>query len=253
MPQFSIITIVRNDRAGLAKTAESVAAQTCRDFEWLIADGASTDGTAEFALGLNDAQTAAVSKPDRGIYDAMNSGIDRARGDYLLFLNAGDVFTSAETLQIVAARLGGGDIDFLYGDSLEAFAGGRQVYKAAQGHERVGYGMFACHQSMYFRRSLIGDLRYDTGLRVSGDYAFAADILKRQPRIVRLHEALSIFDLSGISIVNRRRGRQENWRVQRDVLGLSLPRRVLTRGAYLGTAMLATQFPWVYKALRFRK
>lgn len=253
MPLFSIISIVRNDRVGLGKTADSIAAQSCRDFEWLIVDGASTDGTAEYALSLNSAQISAVSKRDSGIYDAMNSGIDRASGEYLLFLNAGDLFANAATLQTVADRLGAGEVDFLYGDSLEAFAGGRLVYKAAQGHRRVGYGMFACHQSMYFRRSLLGDLRYDTGLRIAGDYAFAADFLKRQPRIARLHEALSIFDLSGVSIVNRRRGREENWKVQRDVLGMSWPRRALTRAAYLASALLATQFPWVYRALRFRK
>jgi putative colanic acid biosynthesis glycosyltransferase len=252
MPFVSIITIVRNDSLGLGRTRVSIAEQTFHDLEWLIVDGASDDGTAEVALGFDEPYVFAVSEPDSGIYDAMNKGLARASGEYVLFLNARDTFAGARVLESVAARLRQSEADFLYGDSLEAFGGGRTVYKTAQGHARVNYGMFACHQAMYFRRAMIGSQRYDTTLRIAGDYAFAAEFLKKSPRIDRLPEALCVFDLSGTSVVNRQRGREENWRVQRDVLGLSLPRRCITRAAYLGSAFLATRVPGLYKVLRFR-
>jgi putative colanic acid biosynthesis glycosyltransferase len=178
--------------------------------------------------------------------------LERAAGRFIVFLNAGDTFAHSGVLGRMAAALRADDIDFLYGDSLEAFGGGRLSYKAAQGHGRVNYGMFGCHQAMYYRRSLIGAQRYEPRFRVAGDYCFTAQFLIKKPRILRLHEALCIFDLSGTSVRNKRRGREENWLVQRDVLRLSLARRLMIRGAYLGTAFLSGRFPALYKRIRFR-
>jgi putative colanic acid biosynthesis glycosyltransferase len=251
---LSVVTIVRNDAAGLERTRAGIAAQTgARDFEWLIVDGASTDGTAQIAQAFDETYASVVSEPDRGIFDAMNKGLERATGTFVVFLNAGDTFAHNGVLHRVAEALGTNDIDFLYGDSLEAFGGGRLSYKAAQGHGRVNYGMFGCHQSIYYRRSLIGAQRYEPRFRVSGDYCFTAQFLRKNPRILRLHEALCIFDLSGTSVLNKRRGREENWLVQRDVLGLSLARRLMISGAYLCTAFLSGRFPALYKFLRFRE
>jgi putative colanic acid biosynthesis glycosyltransferase len=250
---LSIVTIVRNDAAGLERTRAGIAAQTgARDFEWLIVDGASTDGTAEIARAFDEPYASVVSEPDRGIFDGMNKGLERATGTFIVFLNAGDTFAHNGVLNRVAAALNPDDIDFLYGDSLEAFGGGRLSYKAAQGHGRVNYGMFGCHQAMYYRRSLIAGQRYDPRFRISGDYCFTAQFLQKKPRILRLHEALCIFDLTGTSVLNKRRGREENWLIQRDVLKLSLARRLMIRGAYLCTAFLSGRFPALYKFIRFR-
>jgi len=237
----------------LNRSRASVTAQGFRDFEWLIVDGASNDGTSELALSFVDPFVSAISEPDGGIYDAMNKGIDRANGDYLVFLNAGDTFANGDVLRRVVDRLQQTGADFLYGDSLESFGGDRLVYKAAQGHGRVNYGMFACHQAMYFRRSSLGPIRYDATFRIAGDYAFAAQMLRRAHRVERLHVALCVFDLSGTSIVNRGRGREENWRVQRDILGISLVGRCLIRVLYLVSAFAATRVPALYRLLRFRR
>jgi putative colanic acid biosynthesis glycosyltransferase len=250
----SIVTIVRNDSPGLSRTRVSIAAQVgMSDFEWVVVDGASTDGTAQLALGLDEAYASSVSQPDKGIFDAMNKGLERAAGTFVVFLNAGDAFANAGVLERVGKDLSANTIDFLYGDSLEAFAGDRLRYKVAQGHGRVHYGMFACHQAMYYRRSLIGDQRYDPRFRIAGDYCFTAQFLLKNPRVLRLHEPLCVFDLTGASVVNKRRGREENWVIQRDVLRLSLPRRLIVRGAYLVSALLSGRFPKFYKMLRFRK
>jgi putative colanic acid biosynthesis glycosyltransferase len=250
----SIITIVRNDSPGLSRTRASIAAQVgMSDFEWVVVDGASTDGTAQLALGLDEAYASAESQPDKGIFDAMNKGLERAAGTFVVFLNAGDSFANAGVLERVSKDLSSNAFDFLYGDSLEAFAGDRLSYKVAQGHGRLNYGMFACHQAMYYRRSLIGDQRYDPRFRISGDYCFTAQFLLKNPRILRLREPLCVFDLTGASVVNKRRGRVENWVIQRDILHLSLPRRLIIRSAYLASALLSGRFPKFYKMLRFRK
>ena len=223
------------------------------DFEWVIVDGGSTDGTAQLAMGLDEAYASAVSQPDKGIFDAMNKGLERAAGTFVVFLNAGDSFANAGVLKRVSKDLSSNSVDFLYGDSLEAFAGDRLSYKVAKGHGRLNYGMFACHQAMYYRRSMIGDQRYDSRFRIAGDYCFTAQFLLKNPRVLRLHEPLCVFDLTGASVVNKRRGRVENWVIQRDILGLSLPRRITIRGAYLASALLSGRFPRFYKMLRFRR
>ncbi len=95
-PLFSIITVTWNAAAVLVPTMRSVAEQTCRNFEHLIIDGASTDDTLRIAgeMGAGE-RTRIFSEPDEGLYDAMNKGMDRAKGKYLIFLNAGDAFHSA--------------------------------------------------------------------------------------------------------------------------------------------------------------
>ncbi|MGH6649317.1 glycosyltransferase family 2 protein [Aquabacterium sp.] len=252
MALVSIITIVRNDLDGLKKTHRSVARQLCKDHDWVIVDGASTDGTAPYALNLQDTQTSVVSEPDQGIFDAMNKGLARARGEFVVFLNAGDTFKDEHTLQTVAVALKRGPVDFLYGDSLQQYAGDQLIHKVARGHLKLGYGMFACHPSMYYRRAVIGDLRFNPAFKIAGDYEFTSRFLRKTSAVVRLGAALSIFDLTGTSVQNKAKGRTENWRVQRDVLGVPWARRVLTRLTYLLTSVLSDHLPGVYRWLRFR-
>jgi putative colanic acid biosynthesis glycosyltransferase len=253
MPLISVVTIVRNDRPGLTRTRTSIASQSFRDFDWLIVDGASTDGTAQYAQSFEEPYASVRSEPDTGIFDAMNKGLERATGEFVLFLNAGDTLVNSAVLEVVAYRLRRGDVDFLYGDSLEAFGGSQLNYKVAKGHHRLTYGMFACHQTMFYRRSLIGAQRFDCRFRVSGDYAFTAWFLTKRPRIERVDQALCIFDLTGTSVFNQRRGREENWQVQRDILKLSLSRRCAVRVTYVCSALLANRAPSLYKRLRFRR
>jgi putative colanic acid biosynthesis glycosyltransferase len=243
---------VRNDRNGLGKTCNSVRQQTFGDYEWLIIDGASTDGTAEYALSMRAPNTVAASQPDAGIFDAMNKGLDRASGTFVVFLNAGDIFVHERTLEEVAALLSGrGDIDLLYGDSLEKFDGAQPIYKSARGHESVNYGMFCCHQSIFYRRSVLADMHYDTSFRIAGDYEFTARFLAKTKRIHRFAAAICEFDLSGASRQLEHVGRAENWKIQRDVLGLSLVQRIFFQSAYLLSAFSRRHLPIVYKTLRF--
>ena len=88
--KLSVITINFNNKEGLAKTIVSVVGQTTRDFEWIIIDGGSTDGSMELIENNSEYISYYVSEPDKGIYNAMNKGIMASHGEYLLFLNSGD-------------------------------------------------------------------------------------------------------------------------------------------------------------------
>ena len=120
MTRFSIVTVTRENLAGLKATWDSVCGQTGADFEWVVIDGASKDGSADWLAGLDRTSVRYVSAPDGGIYDAMNKGVAMAGGEYLLFLNAGDKLASPTVLRDVRERLGDRRPDILYGDSFEA-------------------------------------------------------------------------------------------------------------------------------------
>ncbi|MBR1904295.1 MAG: glycosyltransferase [Alphaproteobacteria bacterium] len=119
-PLLSIITVCKNEPF-IADTCKSVVSQSCRDFEWLVIDGASTDGTLEKIRPYKDAIDVLVSEPDNGIYEAMNKGIRMARGRYLLFLNGGDCLYDKRTLAQVMPHLEKAQADVFYGDSYRWF------------------------------------------------------------------------------------------------------------------------------------
>ena len=113
---FSIITITFNAESTLEPTLCSVAAQQENDYEYLIVDGASKDGTVALARQY-DCVTRIISEPDRGLYDAMNKGIKAATGEYLIFLNAGDSLYAPDTLNKLHDFIGENRPDILYGET----------------------------------------------------------------------------------------------------------------------------------------
>ena len=116
MPLISVITVTYNAAKELPATLESLAAQTFSDFEHLIIDGASSDDTLAIARKMSP-KARIVSEPDKGLYDAMNKGLRTAKGDYILFLNAGDAFHAPDSLQAYADAAGP-DVDIIYGDTI---------------------------------------------------------------------------------------------------------------------------------------
>lgn len=251
MSFFSVVTIVFNDVDGLRGTQESVAAQKFEDYEWIVVDGASSDGTSQYALNLRNSGAIVVSEPDDGIYDAMGKGLSLSSGKYVVFMNAGDRFADADVLgRVHEAALQTG-ADFIYGDSQELFSAGGLLYKKAKGHERFRYGMFGCHQSMYYRRNFLSGLTYEPMFRVAGDYAFTVSVLMKGASVFYIEKSLSIFDLSGVSSSNKQVGRSENWVIQRDIIGASLLWRVFCRISYIASALLSERVPFVYRLLRF--
>ena len=103
--KLSIITVNLNNLEGLKKTYESVVCQTFTDYEWLVIDGGSTDGSREFIEQHQDKFAYWCSEPDKGIYNAMNKGIVKAKGEYLNFMNSGDCFASSFVVASTCARL----------------------------------------------------------------------------------------------------------------------------------------------------
>lgn len=112
--KLSIITVNLNNIEGLRNTINSVVSQTYKDFEWIIIDGGSTDGSKELIEKYDDYVDYWISEPDKGIFNAMNKGIKASRGEYILFLNSGDYLASSDKLEYILPLLS--DKDFYIGD-----------------------------------------------------------------------------------------------------------------------------------------
>lgn len=203
-PLFSIITITKDNLEGLRHTAQSVQGQSSNDYEWIVIDGDSNDGTKDF---LKTLKAVAISEPDRGLYHAMNKGIDLARGPYLIFMNAGDSFADPDILSTLTKTIQTFRPDFLYGDALED----NGFYKKARSHTAIKRGMFTHHQAMVYAKDTIADLRYDETYKIAADYDFTVRVLKhcRTPHYIPC--AFCYFAAGGISQRSMRLGRREQF------------------------------------------
>ena len=206
--RLSIITINRNNATGLEKTLQSVALQTFKEFEYIIIDGASTDGSVEVIekFELWFAQLKWVSEPDTGIYNAMNKGIRMASGDYIQILNSADCLATDDVTEQMLVALEKADYpSILYGNMVKCFPDGhRMVDKNFAGREITMLGMYTGtlnHDPTYIRRDLFAKYGfYDESLKIVSDwkwYLQAIVLGNEKPKYVDLD--VTLFDMTGIS------------------------------------------------------
>lgn len=178
-PRFSIVTIVRNDRAGLEATRASIAAQDYGDREWIVIDAASTDTTRDLVMALlSDGEAGGLSEPDKGIYDGMNKGLALARGDYVMFLNAGDCLQDAGSLGMADAALrGAGDPDIGFFGSIMDF-GSRRIVRPVKPPSYVWHGQPGLHQATLVRTGLHKAYPFSLEYRMCGDFDALARMSK---------------------------------------------------------------------------
>lgn len=214
--KLSIITINRNNCAGLTRTIDSIASQTAKDFEWILIDGASTDGSADLIRQNKQHITYWVSEPDNGIYNAMNKGLSQAHGDYCLFLNSGDWLAQDDTIEQI--------IPILSGDIFVA----RSLYHNGQmvtGKSRyLSQGTFALstlaresfpHQSTFIRTNLLRQAGgYDESYRLMADWAFFLQMaLSDSAEFVFSDICTSVYDTGGLSASEKSLFAEERKRV----------------------------------------
>lgn len=171
--KFSIITVNYNNREGLRKTIESVIHQTFRDFEFIVIDGDSTDGSADVLKEYNKNITYWVSEPDHGIYQAMNKGIAKTKGDYLNFMNSGDCFYDNHVLEHIANMNLSEDLivgrDFHYNEKTQK---GFATILPPRLSMLTFIHHTLPHQSTFFKRQLFDKEKYDESLKIASDLKF---------------------------------------------------------------------------------
>ena len=200
--KFSIITVNYNNRDGLEKTIQSVIGQTYSDYEYIIIDGGSNDGSVEVIKDYSDRITYWVSEHDKGIYNGMNKGIAHAKGTYVNFMNSGDTFYSHNTLEKVNFVMDGSD--FVIGKDYNQDPETGEVFTTIL-PTRISMAAFFMwtlpHQSAFIRRSLFIDSPYDESLRIVADWKFYLGKIVYEGKSVQLLD-LSICnrEQEGISI-----------------------------------------------------
>ena len=171
--KFSIITINYNNKEGLLATIKSVIGQTFKDYEYIIIDGGSTDGSIDIIKQYAPHITYWISESDKGVYSAMNKGIAQAKGDYLNFMNSGDCFYGENVLESVANR--NLTNDMIVGRDFH-FSAKAQKGFATILPPRLSMLTFIHHtlphQSTFFRRQLFEHAQYDETLKIASDLKF---------------------------------------------------------------------------------
>ena len=258
--KLSIITINRNNATGLEKTLQSVAFQTFKEFEYIIIDGASTDGSVEVVKSHEPefAHLKWVSEPDTGIYNAMNKGVRMASGDYIQILNSADCLASEEVTERMLMALGKTDYpSILYGNMVKCFSDGhRMVDKSFAGQEITMLGMYTGtlnHDPTYIRHDLFAKYGfYDESLKIVSDwkwYLQAIVLGNEKPKYVDLD--VTLFDMTGISETNKELTQAE----RKQVLKQLFPEAVLKdyeQYAFPIEQMKRLQrHPWSYKMVWF--
>ena len=154
----------------LERTMLSVLGQTYDNVEYIVLDGGSTDGTVDVIRKYSDRLTHWVSEPDKGIYDAMNKGICKAAGEWILFMNAGDSFCNPDVLQRLEMERVNDDVSVVYGDSISVYGEDHFHFPAKDLETLRESGMAFCHQAVFVRRSVLLSHPFDLSYRMLADY-----------------------------------------------------------------------------------
>ena len=218
MKKLSVITITWNAAATLERTLRSVREQSWPHIEHLIIDGGSDDGTLELIGRYAHEQLRWVSEPDRGLYDAMNKGAAMAKGDYLCFLNAGDTFFAADTVEKMMLTFEDASApDILYGETAIVDNAGTFLHmRRLRAPEKLNWksfrqGMVVCHQAFIVKRELFEP--YNLAYRFSSDFDWSIRMMKKATSIHNTRLTLINYLHEGMTTRNRKASLKERYRI----------------------------------------
>lgn len=201
-PKISVVTVTYNSAATLEKTILSVLNQTYPNIEYIIIDGGSTDGTVDIIEKYADRLTYWVSEPDKGIYDAMNKGIDAATGDYINFMNADDTFYDNEVIKKIFSTEY--DDDVIYGKTLKITPNYTYIEKN-RSIPFLNEGMAFGHQASFSKTELMKKIKFDLKYKSAADYDFFHTVMKKNGSFREVPFIVSIFNAcDGFSARNRK-------------------------------------------------
>lgn len=213
-PKVSIITVTFNVKNELGKTIGNIRSQNFRDFEYIIIDGKSTDGTVDVIRENTDIISYWISERDEGIYDAMNKGIKAAKGEYLIFMNAGDTFYNPETLLNIPFDKYP-EVDIFYGETIivtnkgEELGLRRKKLPTELNWKHFKRGMVVCHQSVFVSRRIVP--KYKPEYKFTADIDWVIEALKRSSKTIYTNTIISKFALGGFSGRNLRQSWAERF------------------------------------------
>jgi glycosyltransferase involved in cell wall biosynthesis len=201
MPKVSVITISYNNAEGLLRTMDSVIKQDYTDYEYIVIDGGSSDNSKEIINSFADKITYWVSEPDRGVYHAMNKGIAVAKGEYLHFLNAGDIYASDDVLSKVFVK--DYDASLLRGIQICDYGNRQERWLNLGDRDVTLYDMYVntlLHQATFIKSDLFQKYGlYDEDLKIVSDWKFFLQAILGGEKTIYLGFDVVVFEMEGIS------------------------------------------------------
>ncbi len=223
-PQASIITVVRNGEHLIERTIKSIINQTFTDFEYIIIDGASTDGTVNVIKKYQKHISHWISEPDKSHFDAMNKGLKMAKGKYVWYIHAGDEICYKNTLERIFSQNQNADAYYgetvltnMNGDEVDTF---RRRAPEQLSWKKMNRGMAVCHQSFIIKKELAQQYDYKN-FPYSADHDWIIKCLKQCSSVVNTKMILSRFLAGGISKKHKMASWLERFRLLSKHFGLA--------------------------------
>ncbi len=221
-PLLSVITVVFNNAESIERTILSVINQTYPNIEYIVIDGASTDGTLDIIKKYNDKIAVVRSEEDEGIYDAMNKGLDAATGDYVLFMNSGDEIYASDTVEKVFKSSPEADIYYgeteMYDERWQSLGRRRHHTPQQLSFKSFRYGMSVSHQAIYIKRCITSP--YNLKYQLSADIDWILNALEKATTIVNTRTYVAKYLVGGMSKKKHRQSLIERFQIFNKHYGL---------------------------------
>ena len=207
-PLITVVTVCYNSASMIEKTLKSVIEQSFPNKQYVVIDGASIDGTQKIVERFSESIDHFVSESDSGIYHAMNKAVYVSKGEWIIFMNAGDVFVDKDVLTKVSQELSKGT-DVVYGDIITSSNNELHLKEAPEEITRI-HRMPFCHQAVFTRTSLLRKFPFDEKYKLSADFKLYKQLSLEETVFRRLPIPITIYDRTGLSNSQRARGLAEN-------------------------------------------
>jgi len=212
-PLISVITICYQAEKSLEKTIESVIGQSFLDKEYIVIDGGSTDKTLDIIKKYENFIDFVISERDKGIYDAMNKGVRHARGEWICFMNAGDIFISSDVLEKVASFFHDPLAEVIYGDHVVDYGFCKVYRKASSDIRKIWKGMIFSHQAVFVKRSLHEKFPFRLDYKIASDFCFFYGLFLSKANFVYASLPIAIIEAEGVSNIRQVYSVVEHWKI----------------------------------------
>lgn len=212
-PLISIVTVVYNGEKYFEETIQSVINQTYDNVEYIIIDGGSTDGTLDIIKKYEDRVDYWVSERDSGIYDAMNKGIDLASGDWINFMNGGDLFSSYQIIKKIFRNKHYSIYKIIFGDTVIDYKLFKKIFKADSNLKHLWKGMCFTHQSTFINSTFHKNNKFKSNIKIGADFEFFYSSYIKGVQFKYLNQVISIMEIGGISYVDRVSSIKDHYKV----------------------------------------
>lgn len=203
IPLITVITVVKNGEKTLENTILSILSQDYPNIQYLIIDGLSTDGTHEIIRKYEHTVDYWISQTDKGIYDAMNTGVTFANGDWINFMNSGDVFAGESICSSIAEIVQKAPYSVVYGDCIaQNTLNDHEITIKASSLSRISRGMVFSHQSAFIKTSELRETPFNLSYKIAADYELILSLFKRNRNFYYVDRPLCKIAIGGLSYSN---------------------------------------------------